>query len=418
MRIEEDLKLGFKDVLIRPKRSTLKSRSDVQLEREFTFKHSGQTWSGVPIIAANMDTVGTFSMAKALSAFGILTAVHKHYSVEEWQAFVQSESAEVLQHVMVSTGTSDADFEKTQQILTQNPQLNFVCIDVANGYSEHFVQFVAKARAAWPQKTIIAGNVVTGEMCEELILSGADIVKVGIGPGSVCTTRVKTGVGYPQLSAVIECADAAHGLDIAAGLAELDAQRADVHVERAVLAFGFKAPDPVHQRRAGEDDALVPQQQAQKLKFLVRQRHILAADLDLVAVRGDKEQAERKIAARLCGLRPAQNRADARDELEHGERLGNKIVRPVVETDDAVILRIFRGQHDDGQPLGRRSGAELAQDGQAILLRQHDIEQNELRHLGVHRPPEFRRQREALGLKALAVQSVEHKLADGIVVFQ
>ncbi|MER2669908.1 IMP dehydrogenase, partial [Escherichia coli] len=100
------------------------------------------------------------------------------------------------------------DFEKTQQILSQNPQLKFVCIDVANGYSEHFVQFVAKAREAWPQKTIIAGNVVTGEMCEELILSGADIVKVGIGPGSVCTTRVKTGVGYPQLSAVIECADA------------------------------------------------------------------------------------------------------------------------------------------------------------------------------------------------------------------
>ncbi|MCJ8608374.1 IMP dehydrogenase, partial [Klebsiella pneumoniae] len=119
---------------------------------------------------------------------------------------------DVLKHVMVSTGTSDADFEKTQQILSQNPQLNFVCIDVANGYSEHFVQFVAKAREAWPQKTIIAGNVVTGEMCEELILSGADIVKVGIGPGSVCTTRVKTGVGYPQLSAVIECADAAHGL--------------------------------------------------------------------------------------------------------------------------------------------------------------------------------------------------------------
>ncbi|GKK19918.1 GMP reductase [Klebsiella pneumoniae] len=212
MRIEEDLKLGFKDVLIRPKRSTLKSRSDVELEREFTFKHSGLTWSGVPIIAANMDTVGTFSMAKALATFGIMTAVHKHYTAEEWLAFTQGASADVLKHVMVSTGTSDADFEKTQQILSQNPQLNFVCIDVANGYSEHFVQFVAKAREAWPQKTIIAGNVVTGEMCEELILSGADIVKVGIGPGSVCTTRVKTGVGYPQLSAVIECADAAHGL--------------------------------------------------------------------------------------------------------------------------------------------------------------------------------------------------------------
>ncbi|EKM0363734.1 GMP reductase [Cronobacter turicensis] len=212
MRIEEDLKLGFKDVLIRPKRSTLKSRSDVELERQFTFKHSRVQWSGVPIIAANMDTVGTFAMAQSLAAFDILTAVHKHYSVQDWAGFIQSVSADVLKHVMVSTGTSDADFEKTKEILAFSPSLQFICIDVANGYSEHFVQFVAKARAAWPDKAIIAGNVVTGEMCEELILAGADIVKVGIGPGSVCTTRVKTGVGYPQLSAVIECADAAHGL--------------------------------------------------------------------------------------------------------------------------------------------------------------------------------------------------------------
>ncbi|EOW6645964.1 GMP reductase [Cronobacter muytjensii] len=212
MRIEEDLKLGFKDVLIRPKRSTLKSRSDVELERQFTFKHSRVQWSGVPIIAANMDTVGTFGMAQALAAFDMLTAVHKHYSVQEWGEFIQSVPSTVLKHVMVSTGTSDADFEKTKEILALSPLLQFICIDVANGYSEHFVQFVAKARAAWPDKAIIAGNVVTGEMCEELILAGADIVKVGIGPGSVCTTRVKTGVGYPQLSAVIECADAAHGL--------------------------------------------------------------------------------------------------------------------------------------------------------------------------------------------------------------
>lgn len=135
MRIEEDLKLGFKDVLIRPKRSTLKSRSDVELERQFTFKHSGQTWSGVPIIAANMDTVGTFEMASALASFDILTAVHKHYSVEDWNAFTSTASEDVLRHVMVSTGTSDADFEKTKQILAQSPALNFVCIDVANGYS-------------------------------------------------------------------------------------------------------------------------------------------------------------------------------------------------------------------------------------------------------------------------------------------
>ncbi|BDH47105.1 GMP reductase [Salmonella enterica subsp. enterica serovar Choleraesuis] len=212
MRIEEDLKLGFKDVLIRPKRSTLKSRSDVELEREFTFKHAGSSWSGVPVIAANMDSVGTFSMAKALASFDILTAVHKHYTVEQWQAFVTDNSEDVLRHVMVSTGTSDADFTRTKAILNLSPALKFICIDVANGYSEHFVRFLTKAREAWPDKVICAGNVVTGEMCEELILAGADIVKVGIGPGSVCTTRVKTGVGYPQLSAVIECADAAHGL--------------------------------------------------------------------------------------------------------------------------------------------------------------------------------------------------------------
>lgn len=212
MRIEEDLKLGFKDVLIRPKRSTLKSRSDVELDRDFTFKHSGWKWSGVPIIAANMDTVGTFRMAEALASFGVLTAVHKHYSVEQWQAFVQSASPEVLRHVMVSSGTSEADFEKMLRIMALSPALKFICIDVANGYSEHFVDFLRKVRASYADKVICAGNVVTGEMVEELILSGADIVKVGIGPGSVCTTRVKTGVGYPQLSAVIECADAAHGL--------------------------------------------------------------------------------------------------------------------------------------------------------------------------------------------------------------
>ncbi|OSM97964.1 guanosine monophosphate reductase [Lonsdalea britannica] len=212
MRIEEDLKLGFKDVLIRPKRSTLKSRSEVELARDFTFMHAGCRWSGVPVIAANMDTVGTFRMAQALSTFGVLTAVHKHYSVEQWQQFVAQSSEEVLRHVMVSTGTSNDDFNKLKQILASSPALKFICIDVANGYSEHFVSFVQKAREACPDKVICAGNVVTGEMVEELILSGADIVKVGIGPGSVCTTRLKTGVGYPQLSAVIECADAAHGL--------------------------------------------------------------------------------------------------------------------------------------------------------------------------------------------------------------
>ena len=212
MRIEYEIKLGFKDVMIRPKRSTLKSRSQVSLERNFTFVNSKKKWSGVPIIAANMDTVGTFEMAEALAKEKIITAIHKHYTPEEWTAFLKNQPDSIYEYIALSTGTGKADEEKIKQIMEEHPQIEFLCIDVANGYSEHFVEFVKNARRNFPNKTIIAGNVVTGEMVEELILAGADIIKVGIGPGSVCTTRIKTGVGYPQLSAIIECADAAHGL--------------------------------------------------------------------------------------------------------------------------------------------------------------------------------------------------------------
>jgi GMP reductase len=212
MRIEMDLKLGFKDVMFRPKRSTLKSRSEVSLEQNFKFLHSTSSWTGVPIMGANMDTVGTFEMAKVLAKEKLFTAIHKHYTLEEWNNFLKNASPDFYDYIAVSTGTGKEDFEKVKQIITSNPQLKFICIDVANGYSEHFVQFLKQTRKQYPDKIIIAGNVVTGEMTEELLLAGADIVKVGIGPGSVCTTRVKTGVGYPQLSAIIGCADAAHGL--------------------------------------------------------------------------------------------------------------------------------------------------------------------------------------------------------------
>ncbi len=207
-----DLKLGFKDVMFRPKRSTLKSRSEVSLEQNFKFLHSTASWTGVPIMAANMDTVGTFEMAKVLAKEKLFTAIHKHYTIEEWNSFLKNATPNFYDYIAVSTGTGKEDFEKIEKIITANPLLKFICIDVANGYSEHFVQFLKKTRKQYPDKIIIAGNVVTGEMTEELLLAGADIVKVGIGPGSVCTTRVKTGVGYPQLSAIIECADAAHGL--------------------------------------------------------------------------------------------------------------------------------------------------------------------------------------------------------------
>lgn len=213
MHVENDIKLGFKDVMIRPKRSTLKSRSQVSLERTFTFRNSQRTWTGVPIIAANMDTVGTFEAATVLAGEKMLAAIHKHYSVDDWAAFLADSPAEHRPYIMVSTGTSEADYDKLKAILALDDKLEFICIDVANGYSEHFVEYLRRVRADFPTMTIVAGNVVTGEMTEELLLSGADIVKVGIGPGSVCTTRVKTGVGYPQVSAVIECADAAHGLN-------------------------------------------------------------------------------------------------------------------------------------------------------------------------------------------------------------
>ena len=196
MRIENDIKLGFKDVMIRPKRSTLKSRSEVSLKRKITFLHSKKEWIGIPIMAANMDTVGTFEMAEALAEEKLFTAIHKHYSLSEWKTFLENSKSTIFNHIAVSTGTSEKDSEKLQKILNQHPELQFICIDVANGYSEHFVDFVKKTRAKNLDKVIIAGNVVTGEMVEELLLAGADIIKVGIGPGSVCTTRIKTCLLY------------------------------------------------------------------------------------------------------------------------------------------------------------------------------------------------------------------------------
>ena len=210
MRIEQDIKLDFKDVLIRPKRSTLTSRSEVDISRTYEFLHSKKKYHGIPIIAANMDTTGTLAMARALSQHQVSTALHKHYSDEELLAFfAEPQGASNF----YSMGITAPDFEKFKRVMDQaNGTIENVCVDVANGYTKAFISFIHKLRAAYPEITIMAGNVVTGEMTEELILDGVDIVKVGIGPGSVCTTRRMAGVGYPQLSAIIECADAAHGL--------------------------------------------------------------------------------------------------------------------------------------------------------------------------------------------------------------
>jgi GMP reductase len=210
MRIEEDIKLDYADVLFRPKRSTLSSRKDVELKRTYKFKYSNHQWSGIPIIAANMDGVGKIEVAKNLAKFEMITCLTKQHDIKTIKR--SSEIKEIYPHLMLSTGTSNEDYKRLNVILKEFSFFEFICIDIANGYSDHFSKFVNAVREKYPTKTIIAGNVVTADMTQELVMNGADIVKVGIGPGSVCTTRIQTGVGYPQLSAVIECADAAHGL--------------------------------------------------------------------------------------------------------------------------------------------------------------------------------------------------------------
>jgi GMP reductase len=208
MRIESDIKLDFKDVLIRPKRSTLNSRNEVDVYRTFRFFHTGTEWTGFPLIAANMDVTGTLAMARALGRSGAMTALHKHYPEKALGEFFASEDGA---HAFYSIGTTEADFAKLAKV-KKLAAIKHLCLDVANGYAEKFLDTLKRARDQNPDAVIMAGNVVTGDMTEALILAGADIVKIGIGPGSVCTTRRVTGVGYPQLSAIIECADAAHGL--------------------------------------------------------------------------------------------------------------------------------------------------------------------------------------------------------------
>ena len=204
MKIENDIKLDFNDVLIRPKRSVLKSRSDINLTREFKFPHSEQTWKGVPIIASNMDTVGTVDMYHSLKNHDMLTCFHK---------FLDEYPENDRNKYIISIGIRDKDFEKLSKLYESNPdKCNLVCVDIANGYLESLVIFCKRVRELIPHVILMAGNVVTREMTEELIINGkVDIVKVGIGSGSVCTTRLQTGVGMPQLSAIIECSDAAHG---------------------------------------------------------------------------------------------------------------------------------------------------------------------------------------------------------------
>ena len=217
MRINYDPKLNFEDVLLQPKRSTLSSRKDVDMTRNFTFRNSGKHMNFLPIFASNMDGVGTFSMAKVLQEYKMMTVITKTTSIDDWRKAVGNGVR--LQSVSVCTGTNvmwdkeAQDWKTMQDVLKSFPDVKMITIDVANAYHQNMVDFVKKVRDEYPTKIIVAGNVVTPEMTEELIINGADVVKIGIGPGSVCTTRTMTGVGVPQFSAILDCADAANGVD-------------------------------------------------------------------------------------------------------------------------------------------------------------------------------------------------------------
>lgn len=214
MRFENEIYYDFADVLIKPKRSTLTSRKDVDVTRTFKMKHSGEIFTVTPIIAANMDTVATFELALEFERLGLMTALHKHYSIDDLVDFFATKQPN---HIWYSMGVTDNDLAKyqlVQQTLMEQHsyRIKKVCIDVPNMYSEYCIEFVKRFRGNEQDITLLAGNVATAEQTEQLILSGVDAVKLGVGPGAACTTRLQTGVGVPQLSCVIECADAAHGL--------------------------------------------------------------------------------------------------------------------------------------------------------------------------------------------------------------
>lgn len=229
MRIEDEIKLDFNDVLLKPKRSTLGSRKEVILEREFKFYHSSKKWKGIPIMTSNMASCGTFEMAKTLSKYKIITSFHKYYSIEDYKEFFKNFDDQ--DYIMYTLGIRDKDIEQLNNMIKEGliEKFSFICIDVPNGYLQKFTDVIKKVRSLCPNHIIVAGNVVSNEMSEEIILAGADIVKVGIGSGSVCTTRRMTGVGYPQLSATIECSDAAHGISNSNGVGLIISDGGIVH---------------------------------------------------------------------------------------------------------------------------------------------------------------------------------------------
>lgn len=201
------VKLDFDDVLIVPQFSDITSRNQVDVNTTIAGRW-GASITGVPIIAANMDGVGTFSMHHALKKFGAFTAITKHHTLADWVH--QSD----VSHAFITIGMNDGELNQADAIIStwKDRIPNFIpkiVIDVANGYMNPFYSFIEKVRNCVPDAFIMVGTVVTPEAVQRCITSGADLARVGIGTGAVCTTRRVAGVGYPQFSALMECVPAA-----------------------------------------------------------------------------------------------------------------------------------------------------------------------------------------------------------------
>jgi GMP reductase len=211
MIINNETKLDFSDVLIVPQRSTLNSRSEILLERTFHFYHSPRIWKGIPIICANMSFC-SFDMAKELANHKMIACLHKYHSLDELSNYFNS-NPQNINYTFVSIGYKKSDLNHLLELKNKiNIQPN-ICIDVPNGHMDAFVKYCKKVRENFPESIIIAGNVTNTSSTQELIIyGGVDIVKIGIGGGSACTTRFLTGCGVPQLSCCLENSYIAHGL--------------------------------------------------------------------------------------------------------------------------------------------------------------------------------------------------------------
>jgi GMP reductase len=217
MQIIDSVQLDFSDVLIKPRRSSIDSRSKVDITREYKFKWCPYVIKGTGIMQANMGTIGNFNVSRKMLENGLFACLHKYHSVEDliefygelYDKYVHS-GDKSLRRCLLGIGLRDDGIEKLRVI---NKALGIqvgVKFDVPNGYIPQVKEKVIELRKEFPEMFIMVGNVVTGDITEDLILSGADCVAVGIGPGGQCLTRPTTGCGRPQLSAIIECADAAH----------------------------------------------------------------------------------------------------------------------------------------------------------------------------------------------------------------